>query len=141
MEDTNQLGLLTCDCMAYVMNDSRDILNELKYEGIYRDDGIEVFKGSKTTGKVASWLGTFQERVNNLAGSEFLEFTAEVWGNDKDDGNKHKAVKATKKDYFPCLDMEMYWSPKSTLQFRVDLKENQALNSTHSKACFAVIPV
>ncbi len=122
MEDTNQLGLLTCDCMAYVMNDSRDILNELKYEGIYRDDGIEVFKGSKTTGKVASWLGTFQERVNNLAGSEL------------------------KKDYFPCLDMEMYWSPKSTLQFRVDLKENQALKylnhgSTHSKACFAVIPV
>jgi hypothetical protein len=35
--------------------------------------------------------------VNNLAGSEFLEFTAEVWGNDKDDGNKHKAVKAKKR--------------------------------------------
>ncbi len=57
--------------------------------------------------------------MNNLAGSEFLEFTAEIWGSDKDDGRKHKAVKA-KKDYFLFLDMEMYWSPKGTLQcFRV----------------------
>jgi hypothetical protein len=54
--------------MAHVMNNSRDMLDELKYEGIYRDDSIAVFKGSKTTGEVASWLGTFQERVNNLAG-------------------------------------------------------------------------
>jgi hypothetical protein len=59
-------------CMAYVLNNSRDMLDELKYEGIYKDDGIAVFKGSKTTGKVASWLGNFQERVNNLACSEFL---------------------------------------------------------------------
>jgi hypothetical protein len=65
-----------------------------------RDDGIAVFKASKTTGKVANWLGTFQERVNDLAGSEFLEFTVEVWGNDKDNGRKHKAVKATNNNYF-----------------------------------------
>ncbi len=56
----------------------------LVYDGIYRDDGIAVFKGSKTTSEVASWLGTFQERVNHLAGTEFLELTTEVWGNDKD---------------------------------------------------------
>ncbi len=68
MEDRNQLGLLTCLYTSHVMNNSRDMLDELKYEGIYRDDSIAVFKGSKTTGEVASWLGTFQERVNNLAG-------------------------------------------------------------------------
>jgi hypothetical protein len=55
-------------CMAYVMDNCRDILDELAYEGIYRDNGIAVFKGSKTTGKVASWLGIFQERVNDLTG-------------------------------------------------------------------------
>jgi hypothetical protein len=42
--------------------------------------------------------------------------------------------------------MEMFWSPKGTLQFRVHLKENQALKflnrgSTHTEACFAAIPV
>jgi hypothetical protein len=58
--------------------------------------------------------------VNNLAGSKFLEFaTAEIWGNHKDNGRKHKAVDATKKDYFPFSVMEMYWSPEgkqSTIQ-------------------------
>jgi hypothetical protein len=106
-------------CMAYVMDNSRDILDDLVYDGICRDNGIAVFKGSKTTGEIANWLSIFQERVSNLAGSEFLEFTAEIWGKDKDDGRKHKAVDTTKKDYFPFLDMEMYWSLEGNLQFRV----------------------
>jgi hypothetical protein len=63
----------------------------------------------------------------------------------KDDGRKHKAVNATKKDYFAFLDMEMYWSPEGNLQFRVHLKENQVLKylirgSTHTETCFAAIP-
>jgi hypothetical protein len=63
----------------------------------------------------------------------------------KDDGRKHKAVNATKKDYFPFLDMGMYWSPEGNLQFIVHLKENQVLKylirgSTHTETCFAAIP-
>jgi hypothetical protein len=132
-------------CMAYITDNSRDILNQLVYEGIYRDDGIVVFKGLVTTSKVAKWLGIFQARVNNLADSKFLEFTAEVWGNDRDDGRKYKAVGTTNKDYFPFLDMEMYWSLEGNLQFRVHLKENQVLKylnrgSTYTDACFAAIP-
>jgi hypothetical protein len=97
--------------MAYIMENSRDILNELIHEGIYRDDGITVLKGSVTTGEVAKWLGIFQARVNHLVDSKFLEFTTEIWGNDKDDRKKYKAVGTTNKNYFPFLDMEMYWSP------------------------------
>jgi hypothetical protein len=63
-------------CMAYVTDNSRDILYELIDEGIYRDDGIAVFKGPVTISEVAKWLGIFQARVNNLADSKFLEFTA-----------------------------------------------------------------
>jgi hypothetical protein len=132
-------------CMAYVMDNSRDILDDLIYEGIYRDDGIAVLKGSVTTGEVAKWLGIFQARVNHLADSKFLEFTAEIWGNDKDDGKKYKAVGTTNKNYFTFLDMEMHWSPEGHLQFRVHLKENQVLKylnrrSTHTDTCFAAIP-
>ena len=83
--------------------------------------------------------------MNNLADSKFLEFTVEVWGNDRDDGRKYKAVGTTNKDYFPFLDMEMYWSLEGNLQFRVHLKENQVLKylnrgSMHTNACFAAIP-
>jgi hypothetical protein len=145
LEGTNWPGSPTFGCMAYVMDNSRDILDKLIYEGIYRDNGIAVFKGSVTTGEVAKWLGIFQARVNHLADSKFLEFTAEIWGKDKDDGRKYKAVGTTNKNYFLFLDMEMYWSPEGNLQFRVHLKENQVLKylshgSTRTDACFAVIP-
>jgi hypothetical protein len=86
--------------MAYIMDNNRDILNELIYEGIYRDDSIAVLKGSVTTGEVAKWLGIFQARVNHLADSKFLEFTAEIWGNGKDNVKKYKAVRTTNKNYF-----------------------------------------
>jgi hypothetical protein len=140
-----ELAWLADLCMAYVMDNSMDILDELVYEGIYRDNSIVVFKGPLTTSEVAKWLGIFQVRVNNLANSKFLEFTAEVWGNDRDDGRKYKAVGTTNKDFFPFLDMEMYWSPEGNLHFRVHLKENQVLKylncgSTHTNACFASIP-
>jgi hypothetical protein len=67
---------------------------------MYRDDGIGVFKGSKRTGEIAKWLSTVQDRVHNIAGSEFLDFTAEVWGNNKNDGRKHRAVDATNKTIY-----------------------------------------
>jgi hypothetical protein len=136
---------LTKICMAYVMDNSRDILDKLVYEGIYRDNSITIFKGPVTTSKVAKWLRIFQARVNNLADSKFLEFTMEVWGNNRDDRRKYKAAGTTNKDYFPFLDMEMYWSLEGNLQFRVHLKENQVLKylnrgSMHTNACFAAIP-
>jgi hypothetical protein len=107
------------------MDNSRDILDELIYEGIYRD-------GPVTTSKVAKWLGIFQARGNHLADSKFLEFTTEILGNDRDDGRKYKAVGTTNKNYFPFLDIEMYWSPEGNLQFRVHLKENQVLKYLRS---------
>jgi hypothetical protein len=61
---------------------------------------------------------------------QFLEFNAEIWENNKDDGRKHKAVKPTKKNYSPFLDTKMYWSLEGNLQFKVHVKEN------HSEACF-----
>jgi hypothetical protein len=115
-------------CMAYVMDNSRDILDNLIYDGIYRDDGIAVFKGSKTTGEIANWLNTFQNRVNNLAGSEFLEFTAEVWGNNKDDCRKHRAVDATNKDYFPFLDM--VYGRQSTIQSAPEREPNVKISQS-----------
>jgi hypothetical protein len=103
--------------MAYVMDNSRDILDDLIYDGIYRD---------------ANWLSTFQNRVNNLAGSEFLEFTAEVWRNNKDDGRKHRGVDATNKDYFPFLDMEnvLVYGRQSTIQSAPEREPNVKISQS-----------
>jgi hypothetical protein len=56
-----------------------------------------------------------------------------------------KHLEQQNKNYFPFLDMEMYWSPEGNLQFRVHLNENQVLKylnhgSMHTDAYFAAIP-
>ena len=87
----------------------------------------------------------FQAEVDELAGSNYLNFTAQVWGEDKNDGNIQEAVTVRGEDSFLYLDMEMFWSERGDLQFRDHLKANQQLKylnrgSTHMEACFQAIP-
>ena len=93
---------------------------------------------------VITWLGNFQTKVNDLLDTERLQFTAEVWGKEKENGMKHEKVKVIKKDTFPFLDIEMSLSKKNKLLFGVHLKENQALkylntDSQHTRATFKAI--
>ena len=130
---------------SYVLESASKQFKGMQFKGIYRDDGFVIFEGNLKAGNVADWLRKFQQRVNELAGSDFLKFTAEVWGMDKDDGNTYGAVMVRGSDWFPYLDMEMFWSTNGELQFWVHLKENQQLKylnrgSKHTEACFQVIP-
>ena len=54
-------------------------LNETKYFGVYRDDGIGVFEGEQTVLDITSWLDAFQANVNEVAGNDHLKFTAVIW--------------------------------------------------------------
>ncbi len=99
LEDTNRHGSPTFVWHTYVTDNSMNILDELVYKGIYRDDGIAVFNRPVTISEVAKWLGIFQARVSNLADSKFLEYAAKVWGNDSDDGKRYKAVGTTNKTF------------------------------------------
>ena len=45
------------------------------YHGIYRDDGLVVFKGKTKTSKIRDWLEEFQQTVNKAAGNQHLQFT------------------------------------------------------------------
>jgi len=51
-----------------------------------------VFEDVWKKGDVAKWLDEFQGKVNERAGSDYLKFTAEVWGEDRDDGTVHEMV-------------------------------------------------
>ena len=92
-------------------------------------------------------MDAFQASVNELAVSDYLKFTMEIWDKDKDDGMIHERVKVKKQDSFPDLDMEMYWSENDEFFFVCTcLKENQQLKylnkgSTHTKSCFQAIPL
>jgi len=95
-------------------------------------------------GDIVNWLKEFQERVNKLAESNHLIFTAVVWGQDRDDKTESWDVTVAKTKSFPYLDMEMYWENQE-LRFRVHLKPNHLLKylnkgSAHTNACFESIP-
>ena len=84
--------------------------------------------------------------MNELTGSNYLQFTAEVWNPDAplDLKPRNKKLSINREKYFPYLDMELYWR-ENELKFQVHLKENQLLKylnqgSTHTKATFKSIP-
>ena len=73
-------------------------------------------------------METFQSRVNEICGSDHLQFTAEIWNCDapKSIVPSNENVKINRKKAFPYLDVEMYWLDDD-LKFHVHLKENQLL--------------
>ena len=112
------------------LNSTQDLFTEAAFDGIYRDDGIVVLKGNKSKSDVINWLNTLQKRVDELVEYDNLIFTAVLWDadNNKDDAPKHRRVKVENENYFPYLDMKMYWSnTNNKLNFGVYIKPNQQL--------------
>ena len=132
---------------AFILENSEDLFHDSAYNGIYRDDGINVIVGSKSTNEICDWLDSFQARVNELLGSDHLQFTCEVWNPDAppDEKPRNNDVTIHRGNSFPyLLDMEFYWRQEE-LKFRVHLKPNQLLKylnvgSTHTKPFFKAIP-
>ena len=102
---------------TYLLENVTDIFDPTMFKGIYRDDGFVVFKDNLLKSEVAVWLERCQERIDKLVESKFLKFTAVIWGNDKEDGKKYNIVSVNRSEYFPYLDMEMFWLIESDLNF------------------------
>ena len=120
------------------------LLNELKYFGIYRDDGLGIFEGNKSTVEVNDWLNKFQSSINHQATNDFLQFMAEVWKPGEHNMENVGKTSVNNCDYFPFLDMEMHWGANLELTFNVHIKPNQEIKylndgSSHTPGCFKAI--
>ena len=51
---------------AYILDNTEDCFTEAQFHGLYRDDGIAVFRGNKTPLQMAQWLELFQKKVNAI---------------------------------------------------------------------------
>ena len=105
-----------------------------------------IFDGIKTKREIDTWLGLFQEKVNEIAECECLQFTKEVWGIEDDKTIINKTLTIISDEVFPYLDMEMFWNPRGELRFQIHLKPNQKLqylnsDSTHLPSTLKAIPV
>ena len=109
---------------AYTLEKSEDIFDDSIFFKIYRDDGIDIKNKILSIDEICDWLKLFQNRVNQLTGSEYLQFTCDVWMSDTppDLKPKNKKVKINRKSAFPYLDMELNWI-NDELKFKVHHKK------------------
>ena len=122
----------------------QSLLDELKYFGIYRDDGLGIFEGKKSIDEVNDWLNKFQSSINQQATNDFLQFTAEVWKAGEINMDNVGKTLVNTDNYFPFLDMELHWGADSELTFNVHIKPNQEIKylndgSSHTPGCFKAI--
>jgi hypothetical protein len=135
--------------IAYIVEKAQEeTMATLKHFGIYRDDGIGVFPGNISYADGTEWLNKFQEKVDEITGNDWLQFTMEIWKageHEIPDIDKKSKVQINNGAWFPFLDMEMSWNNEGDLEFGVHLKQNQLLKypnkgSSHTPGCFKAIP-
>ena len=65
---------------SYILQLTEDLFDEITYSrGLYRDDGLILFKNQLSTNEISQWLEEFQTRVNQIAEGEYLQFTCAKW--------------------------------------------------------------
>ena len=131
---------------AYILEMTSNLFLSSAYNGIYRDDGINILRGKWTTAQLVQWRDNFQSEVNLLTESEYLQFTLEIWRPNAPESEPNSdKVTIHDKESFPYLDMELYWHHTGDLKCRVHLKKNQTLkylnnSSNHRECTFRAIP-
>ena len=124
-----ELAWLADLAISYLLdNINQTVYNNMNYFGIYRDDGIAIFKGSISQRVMTNWLNTFQREIESISGKDFLKFTAVLWKpNEQKEAESNNAVQINSDPFLPYLDTELFWGLDETLQFKVHLKPNQQL--------------
>jgi GIY-YIG catalytic domain len=134
---------------AFILAKTQQLFREVTFYGLYRDDGIGVFKGIWSVEEISKWRNKFQNAVDILAGGNYLQFTCNVWLDNERQmcpiTGTDRNISVERGQTFPYLDMELFWSQNGELNFRVHLKPNQMLKylnqgSAHTKACLRAIP-
>ena len=83
-------------------------MNRTTYHGIYRYDGLVVPKGNNSIQEIKYWLVDFHQTVDKAAGNQYLQFSAEIYMNDKNPppSAKKDKVKIMTNKKFHFLDMK-----------------------------------
>ena len=94
---------------SYLFEKAKPIFHPTIYHGIYRDDGLLVFKEKRKASDIKDWLEEFQQSVNMAAGNQHLKFTAEIWtdGANPPTLEKEDQVQSVTNDELTFLDMKM----------------------------------
>ena len=66
--------------MAYILEHTHHLFDDDEvYKGVYRDNGIYVTNSLWSASKLRIWLRHFQLEVNQVFGSNSVQFTGVLW--------------------------------------------------------------
>ena len=138
--------MLLADLVAtYIFKVTNNQFKGFMWIGIYRDDGILVLKGRRSISEIRIWRDKFQEKVDKIAGNDYLQFTCETWNPCGFlSRNKTETTSMVTYKVFPFLDLELFWDDSGRLEFQVHQNKYQLLKylnkeGTHKKAAFKAI--
>ena len=102
---------------SYLFEKAKANFQPTIYHGIYRDDGLVVFKGKKEANNIRDWIEELQKTVDKAAGNQQLQFTAEIWTTYENYPTpaKEERFQIVTNNEFPFLDMKTSWSPEGDL--------------------------
>jgi len=89
---TNPLSLLTW-LHPTSSKKAKKCFTNTKYHEIYHDDGIVIFEGKQNLKELRKWLENFQQLINEITCSTFLQFMMEVWDNSLIHNKKQMSTK------------------------------------------------
>ena len=115
---------------SYLFEKAKANFRPTIYLGIYRDDGLLVFKGKRKSSEIRDWLEEFRQTVNKAAGNQHLQFTGGEWTKEENPPTpeNEERVQIVTNNKNPFLDMAMSWSPEGDLKFGVFRKNGKQLN-------------
>ena len=63
----------------YLFKVTNNIFKEVMWRGVYRNCGLLVFKVRISMSDIRVWRYTFQEKVDEIAVSDYLQCTCDTW--------------------------------------------------------------
>ena len=117
---------------SFILDNCENYFNLCLYHGIYRYDGLVLFKGKWSDKELVSWLNNLQKKTNKTCETNKIIFTLNIWSPNFDNKPANTSITNVilkiKCKNFPYLDMIISWDNETDdLQFKIHLKPNQCL--------------
>ena len=91
---------------SYLLEVFNNQFKEVLWRGIYSDDGFLVFEGRRSISEIRIWGDKFQEKVDEIAGNNYLQFTCETWNpGERLSRNKTETTLMITDEVFPFLGL------------------------------------
>ena len=77
---------------------------------IYRDNRLLVTRGKRSMPKIRIWREKSQEKVDEIAGNDYLQFKSKTWNScGRPSRNETKTNSMVTAKSFPFLELEIFW--------------------------------